>query len=367
MSIYKTFIRPILFLQDPDVVHERTVRIGNILGKSFITRKILNLLFSFEDKSLNTEVFGIKFKNPIGIAGGFDKNVNLLQTLPFIGFGFTEVGSITAKPYEGNKKPWNVRLKKEKALIVNYGLKNKGVEVLKNRIKKQKRYAPLVVNIAKTNDEKIKGDASVNDYNESFAKLQDLSDIINLNISCPNTGDGVLFCESPKLLDKLLKKIGENKIKKPIVLKLKPDISDFLLDEILEIATKYYFVKGFIVSNLTSNRKLLKHINEKDIEKYNGGISGKPLFKLSNEMVKKVYKKTHGKYPIIGVGGIFSAADAYEKICSGASLVELATGLIYEGPMVVKKINKGLVELLKRDGFENISEAVGSKHKLLKV
>jgi len=361
MSIYKSFIRPILFLQDPDVVHEKTIKTGNLLGKSFLTRGFLKLFFNFENSALETEVFGIKFKNPIGIAGGFDKNANLIQTLPSVGFGFTEIGSITAKPYDGNKKPWNVRLKKEKALIINYGLKNEGVDFLKPRIKKQKRFVPLIINIAKTNDERIKGDGSVNDYNESFVKLQQLGDIINLNISCPNTGDGVLFCESPKLLDKLLKKIGEDKIKKPIVLKLKPDLSDALLDEILKIATKYSFIKGFIVSNLTSNRKLLKYIKEKDIERYNGGISGKPLFKLSNGMIKKVYKKTHGKYPIIGVGGVFSAKDAYEKICSGASLIELATGLIYEGPMVIKKINMGLLELLRKDGFENISQAVGSK------
>lgn len=361
MNLYKAFIRPVLFSIDPDIVHERTVKIGNILGKFFATRKVLSFLFNFENKSLNTEVFGIKFKNPIGIAGGFDKNAELIQVLPSIGFGFVEVGSITAKPYLGNKRPWNVRLKKEKALIVNYGLKNKGASILKEKIKKQKRFIPLVLNIAKTNDPKIKGEKSVEDYNESFVKLQKLGDIININISCPNTGDGVLFCESPKLLDNLLKKINENKITKPVILKLKPDLSNSFLYEIFKTAAKYKFIKGFVVSNLTSNRKLLKYTNEKEIENYKGGLSGKPLFELSNEMIKKIYKKTKGKYPIIGVGGIFTAEDAYQKICLGASLLELATGLIYEGPGVVKKINKGLSDLLKKDGFENISQAVGSK------
>ena len=336
MNLYKNIIRPVLFKTNPDRVHEATVFLGSILGKSSITRNFLKFFYNYENPMLETEVFGIKFKNPIGIAGGFDKNAKLIQTLPSIGFGFVEVGSITARPYKGNPRPWNVRLKEEQSLIVNYGLKNQGADKLRKRIKAQKRTTPLIINIAKTNDARIKGEASIEDYNKSFVKLQSLADIVNINISCPNTGDGQLFCESPKLLNNLLKRISQNKVKKPVVLKLKPDLTDELLGEIVEISIKYPIVKGFIISNLTRNRTLFKNIKQRKISQYSGGISGKPMKELSNKMIKAVYKKTKGKYPIIGLGGVFTAEDAYEKICLGASLVELATGLIYGGPGTIK-------------------------------
>lgn len=361
MDFYKHIVRPVIFHLDPDLVHERTIRTGYLLGRTAITRKALELLFDFKHPSLGTEVFGIHFNNPVGIAGGFDKDCRLIQTLPFVGFGFTEVGSITAKPYAGNSRPWNVRLVEEKSILVNYGLKNAGVDILSKRISKEKRSVPLVINIAKTNDPGIKGDDSVEDYNTSFVKLQPLADIVNLNVSCPNSGDGQLFCESPELLEKLLRRIGKNKITKPVVLKLKPDLDDKMLDKILAVIRKYPFVKGFIISNLTRNRSLLKVINPQKIQDLPGGLSGKPVQRLSTEMIRKVYKKTKGKYIIIGVGGIFNAADAYEKICAGASLVEIATGLIYGGPATVKRINQGLVDLIKKDGLENVAQAVGSK------
>jgi len=363
MNLYKKIIRPIFFQMNPDLLHEEIVRFGNLLGKTSITRKPLELIYNYENPALETEVFGIKFKNPVGLSGGFDKNANLIQILPALGFGFNEVGSVTARPYKGNPRPWNVRLKQEQSLIVNYGLKNQGVDIIRKRIRAQKRSIPLIINIAKTNDARIKGEASVEDYNKSFVKLQPLADIININISCPNTGDGQLLCESPVLLNKLLKRISQNKVKKPIVLKLKPDLSDELIKEIIDVSTKYVIVKGFIISILTRNRNLLKKTNPKSVVQYSGGVSGKPMRELSNKMIKTIYKMTKGKYPIIGVGGVFEAKDAYEKICLGASLVELATGLIYGGPGTIKNINKGLVVLLKEDGFTNISQAIGSKNK----
>lgn len=364
MNLYANIIRPVLFKTNPDRLHETVVLFGSILGKTSITRNLLKFFYNYENPMLETKVFGIKFKNPIGIAGGFDKNAKLIQTLPSIGFGFVEVGSITARPYRGNPRPWNVRLKEEQSLIVNYGLKNQGVDKLRKRIKTQKITTPLIINIAKTNDARIKGNASYEDYSKSFVKLQSLADVVNLNISCPNTGDGQLFCESPKLLNGLLRKISQNKVKKPIVLKLKPDLSDELLNEIVETSIKYPIVKGFIISNLTRNRSLLRKTKQREISQYSGGISGKPMKELSNKMIKAVYKKTKGKYPIIGLGGVFTAEDAYEKICLGASLVELATGLIYGGPATIKKINKGLVKLLEKDGYVSITQAVGSKNKI---
>lgn len=361
--LYKRIIRPILFLFSPDWLHLTTVQFGSWLGAWSVSRNLLTLLFSYTHSSLETQVCGISFKNPIGLAGGFDKDAQLIQTIPCIGFGFTEVGSITRYAYAGNPHPWSVRLKKDESLIVNYGLKNKGVTVLAPYIQKQYRTCPVMVNIAKTNDAKIKGDDSISDYIASFRLLQHVADLININISCPNSGDGILFCEDMGLLKKLLDALQAEKSQKPIFLKLKPDISNDMVCAIVALVKNYSCVTGFIVSNLTRNRNLLSHTQLADIEQYKGGISGKPMQKLSTEMIRSIYVLTGGAYPIIGVGGIFSAKDAYEKIRAGASLVELMTGMIFEGPSLIKRVNKGLVELLKKDGFHSVTEAVGADHK----
>jgi dihydroorotate dehydrogenase len=233
MNIYKALAKPLLFRLNPDLVHEMITSGGELLGKNAYTQALLKKNYYFEHPNLKTEVFGISFNNPVGIAGGFDKDAKLIQTLPAIGFGFTEVGSITAEPYAGNKKPWNIRLIDDKSILVNYGLKNQGAAVLLKKIQQQKRSVPLIINIAKTNDPRVKGIDSVEDYYKSVILLAPIADIINLNISCPNTGDGTLFCESPKLLKMLLDRLAHTKIDKPVVLKIKPDLSDKLLNEVI--------------------------------------------------------------------------------------------------------------------------------------
>jgi len=359
INLYKSLLRPVLFRLNPDYVHNRATHTGSILGRSVITRKIIKLFFNYENPKLNTSVFNLEFKNPLGLAGGFDKNCQLISLMPAIGFGFTEVGSITYHPYHGNQKPWNTRLVNDQALIINYGLKNLGALMLKERIAKQKRFCPLIINIAKTNNPEIKGEESINDYLLSFKELQPLADIININISCPNSGDGFLFCENPEFLEKLLKKLAQEKITKPIVLKLKPDINDDNLYNIIKLSKKYQFINGFVLTNLTNKRAGLKTPN---ISHLKGGISGKPSQKPSDEMIKKVYSEVKARKTIIGCGGIFTAEDAYKKILLGSSLVQLITGMIYNGPGIAKTINKGLVKLLEKDGFNNISEAVGYKN-----
>jgi dihydroorotate dehydrogenase subfamily 2 len=358
--LYKKIIRPILFLFHPDYVHVVIVQIGKQLGKFKLIQNILSYFFVYTNPILETKVCGIAFKNPIGLAGGFDKNAQLIQTIPCVGFGFMEVGSVTYHSYAGNKRPWNVRLPKDKSLIVNYGLKNKGAKMLSLCIQKQKRLCPVIINIAKTNNANIKGDASIADYISSFRLLQNVADMININISCPNAGDGILFCEDMDLLKKLLDALQSEKPIKPLFLKLKPDISDDILEKIIALAQEYLCVSGFIISNLSRNRNLLTHTDTKKIEQYSGGISGMPIKDISTAMIRKVYMLTNGAYPIIGVGGVFSALDAYEKIRAGALLVELMTGMIYEGPSLVKNINKELVHLLKKDGFTSITQAVGA-------
>lgn len=361
MTFYKTFIRSVLFQIPPDFVHELITGLGGLFGRFALVRWAFKKICRYEHPSLETDVLGVHFANPVGLSGGFDKDCELFPILPSIGFGFSEVGSITARPYSGNPRPWNVRLVSDESICVNYGLKNKGVDVLAAKIARLPRFAPLVANIAKTNDLSITGADSVRDYVASFVQLQPLVDIVNLNISCPNTGDGLRFCESPPLLDDLLAGVQAAGVTKPVVLKLKPDLSEELIDNILAIAGKYDFVRGFIVSNLTLQRDDLSPENRAKIIGKSGNLSGRLVRQRANRMIEMIYRKAGQRFVIIGVGGIFSAEDAYEKICLGASLVELVTGLIFEGPLIVSRINRGVVELLRRDGFRSISEAVGSR------
>jgi|SRR3989344_910427 len=351
---YKYLIRPILFKIDAEKVHDFAIKIGETYSNSNIIKLFLRKIYYYENKKLEQEILGIKFNNPLGLAAGFDKNGKLTEIFPEIGFGFMELGSITAKYCEGNKKPRIWRLPKDKAIMVHYGLANDGADKIYGRLKNLKFKIPLIISVAKTNDINIKGDNSVNDYYYSFKKFENLSDFITLNISCPNTGDGRSF-QDPILLEKLLKKIG--KTDKKIFLKISPDITEENVDKILLVIKKYN-IKGFIIGNLLKKRENLKS-SEDDLKGMSGSVSGPIVGKRSSELIRYVYKKTKGKYLIIGCGGIFTAKDAYERIKEGASLIQIVTSMIYEGPSVIKKINKGLVKLLEKDGFNNINEAIG--------
>ncbi len=357
--MYKRVVKPVLFLMHPDFTHLLAVKIGSVLGNFSLTRKILQWLFVYKNPVLEQEFFGIKFPNPVGLAGGFDKNCELLKTMPEIGFGFMEVGSITRFPYKGNERPWSVRLPKDQSLIVNYGLRNKGADVLSEKLQTRKTRIPLIINIAKTNDSNIKGQGTIDDYIHSYQKLEEFGDLININISCPNTGDGILLCEDTELLkgllDGLQTSFEQSVYKKPILLKIKPDLADEKLLEILGLIKQYNYIKGFVVANLSKDRGLLKATDYAKYENIPGGISGAPIKNISTEMIRKVRRNIGEKYLIIGCGGIFSAEDAYEKIQAGANLVELITGLIYEGPSLIKNINKGLAEILKNKN-QTISE-----------
>ncbi len=351
--LYKYFIRPILFRIDPEKTHDMVIWVGRILESNVFTRFLLRKIYSYNNKKLEQEILGIKFFNPLGLAAGFDKNGKLTKLFPEIGFGFMEIGSITAKYCKGNEKPRLFRLPKDKAIVVNYGLANDGTDKIYERLKDLKFKIPLIISVAKTNNDKIKGDESVNDYYYSYKKFESLSDFITLNISCPNTGDGKSF-EDVVLLEKLLKKVNS---KKNIFLKISPDLTKENIDEIISVISDYN-IKGFIISNLTKKRENLKSKKE-EYQNMKGAISGPIAGKKSLELIKYVYKKTEGKYVIVGCGGITSAEDAYERIKAGASLIQIITSMIYEGPGVIKKINKGLVRLLEKDGYKNISEAIG--------
>lgn len=343
-------------MQDPEKVHDRFVKVGSVLGKFKMMRFLVKVVYGYENSMLNTEVAGIKFKNPIGLSAGFDKNCQLTEIIPSAGFGFEEMGSVTGEKCEGNEKPRLFRLKKDKAILVNYGLVNKGAEYLSKELEGKKFLFPVGVSVAKTNDRKLDTEGGIKDYAKAFKLMHPTGDYTTINVSCPNLSDGQTF-GYPDNLDKLLKEISKQKIIKPVFLKLKPDMDLEKVDKVLEVVERYKFVTGFIFSNLTVDRKGLITDTSKMKE---GSVSGKPVKEKSTKLIRYVYKKTKGKYVIMGCGGIFSAEDAYEKIKAGASLIQLVTGMIYEGPGLIKKINKGLVKLLKRDGFSSIDEAVGA-------
>ncbi|MBI4975302.1 quinone-dependent dihydroorotate dehydrogenase [Candidatus Peregrinibacteria bacterium] len=361
---YKFILKPILFQMDPETVHDGFTFFGKILGSNIVTRKITELMFAYSNKMLNQRVLNMDFKNPIGMAAGFDKDVNLTDILPSVGFGFAEVGSITGEKCEGNPKPRLWRLKKSKGLVVYYGLKNDGCEKIARKIKDKKFKIPIGVSVAKTNcKETADLQKGIDDYSKAYNTLKEFGSYMTINISCPNAFGGQPFTDANSL-SKLLDEIKKHQNEKPIFLKLPPDLPTNKLDEIIETASKYK-VSGFICANLTKdkhNKEINARIIDKDIPKV-GGISGKPVEELADEVIKYVYKKTNGKYVIIGCGGVFSAKDAYKKIRLGASLIQMITGMIFEGPEIISEINLGLVKLLKRDGFKNISEAIGIDNK----
>lgn len=358
--LYKKLVRPLLFKKDSDYVHERALDIGKFLSHSLLS-KPLELAYKFSDKSLNTRIFGINFNNPMGLAAGFDKTGEVVNSLSSLGFGFVEIGSITTHPREGNPKPRTFRLPKEKAIINKAGLPNKGADKVYEKLKGKKFKIPVGVNIAKTPDIHIIGEVAIHDMCYSFWRLYNIGDYLTLNISCPNTLEGKIF-EDKNLLNDLFSSLNEIKArfthKKPVFLKISPDLSYESLDEILDIAEDNG-IDGYVISNTSLRKYDLKTTPVGVAGIGECGISGRPIRKKSTKLIKHVHKYLP-KRIIIGVGGIFSAKDAYKKIRAGASLIQVYTGLIYEGPGLVKKINKGLVRRLRRDGFSCLKEAVGS-------
>lgn len=358
--LYQRILKHIFFNFDPESVHDRMVGMGSILGTNPIARALTSLMFSYSDKKLEQEILGIKFKNPIGLAAGFDKNGELTDILPSVGFGFMEAGSITGEACEGNPKPRLWRLKKSKSLLVWYGLKNDGAEVLSKKLQSKRFSIPLGTNIAKTNSkDTVKTQKGIADYAKAFEKFKNIGSYFTVNISCPNAFGGQPFTD-PKSLDMLLSKIDKIPTKKPVFLKFSPDLGKREIDGLLKVCQNHR-VHGFICTNLTKNRN-----NKKILEKVHlqeGGMSGKVVGDLSNQLISYLYKKTKGKYVIIGLGGVFNAKDAYKKIRLGTSLVQIITGMVFEGPQVISEINQGLVKLLKADGYSNVSEAIGVDNK----
>ncbi|HBO99834.1 MAG: Dihydroorotate dehydrogenase 2 [Candidatus Uhrbacteria bacterium GW2011_GWF2_41_16] len=361
--MYLYVAKPFFFQQDPEKVHDNMTRFGKMLGHYSFTRKATSFLYQYKHPALEQNILGIHFSNPIGLTAGFDKDAHLTRILPYVGFGFEEIGSVTGEPCLGNPKPRLWRLPKSKGLVVYYGLKNDGAEAIVARLKKETFGFPIGISVAKTNNPStVETDAGIADYIKAMKTFveADIGDYFTVNVSCPNAYGGEPF-STPERLDLLLEALDKVETKKPIFVKLSADTDFEKIDKMVEVTDRHR-VHGFVLTNLTKNRQnpLIRPNEIAGIEK--GGMSGKPIFDLSNHLISHLYQSKGDRYVIMGSGGVFSAEDAYEKICLGASLIQLVTGMIFEGPQLIGEINQGLVGLLERDGFTSIHEAIGSRY-----
>lgn len=356
MSIYTKMIKPAFFKIDPETVHERVANLGATLGNSSLGRSLVRRVCFFRHPSLSVNVAGIDFDNPIGLAAGFDKNAMLHKILPEIGFGHAELGSITGEPCAGNPKPRLFRIPQEKSILVNYGLYNQGAEAISKRLASVRFKIPIGFSVAKTNDPSIGLEDGIKDYRKAYRFMHPLGAYTTINVSCPNTSDGITY-QDPGKLALLLAAIDKDPHTKPIFLKIKSDFTNTELGEVTDIAEKYPWVTGIIISNLRTNRKGLKTSKE-SLDKLSpkGALSGLPVQEQSNKALSFVSKRTDKI--LIGCGGVFTGKDAYDKLKSGASLVQLVTALIFEGPTAISKINKELVELMQKDGYGRISQVI---------
>ncbi len=340
--IYRNIIRPFLFLFGPESVHHFVVSFLRIIHKIPGIPQFLRYIYRNPLKSTEKTVFGIKFSNPVGLAAGFDKNAEYCNELASFGFSFIEIGTVTPLEQPGNPKPRSFRLTKDKALINRMGINNHGADKIAANLKKEHPGVIIGGNIGKNTI--TPNDNAIDDYEHCFKVLYEVVDYFVLNISCPNIGDIKRLQDADIIIEtvNVLKRISAEKtVQKPILLKISPDLNFSQLDELVQIAFDTG-IDGFVATNTTTLRNNLKTSREKIEAAGNGGMSGMPLRDRSTEIIKYLTKKSEGKLPVIGVGGIMNAEDAMEKINAGASLIQIYTGFIYEGPSIVRKINTAI-------------------------
>lgn len=342
--MYKSLIRPVLFLFDPEVIHHVTFRLlqlaGKIPGVFFLNKSV----FDVQHKSLERNLFGLHFKNPVGLAAGFDKDARLIDEMASFGFGFIEIGTLTPKAQPGNDKPRLFRLPKDKALINRMGFNNGGVLNAIEELKKRKSTVIVGGNIGK--NKTTPNESAFEDYNHCFEALYPYVDYFVVNVSSPNT-PGLRELQEKEPLKKLLTHVRalSNAKQKPkaVLLKIAPDLTPEQLDDVIDIL-KETQTEGVIATNTTISRDGLSTTAEKIKEIGPGGLSGRPLTQRSTETIKYLRSQLGPSFPIIGVGGIMNEDDALEKIQAGADLVQLYTGFIYEGPSLIRRINKRLMQ-----------------------
>lgn len=361
---YKYILKPILWMIDAEWVHEQMVTFGQGLLRNKFVKNIFKKLLGKKYKNLKQKVSGLSFDGPIGLAAGFDYEARLTQTLPYVGFGFQTVGTLTNAPYEGNPKPRLGRLPKSQSLLVNKGFKNLGIKQTMDHLRKLKFYFPVGISVGRTNSRELDTlDKSIADIVDSFKTIKK-SGVTNaffeLNISCPNLIHdlGIDFYK-PSNLEKLLDQVDKIRLGKPIFIKMPIDQGDLKTKAMLKVIAKHKIV-GVIFGNLQTDRKH-KLLKKDEVNRFKmGKFSGKPTFEISNHLVKIAYKNYKDRLVIIGTGGVFNAEDAWVKFTSGATLVQLITGMIFEGPQLIAQINRDLSDRLKKEGYKNISEIIGT-------
>jgi dihydroorotate dehydrogenase len=359
--IYSNLLRPLLFTRDAEMAHELTLK--------FLERSAGRLSKSspFTHQALRTTIAGIDFPNPVGLAAGCDKNARAAQAWPHFGFGFVEVGTITALPQPGNPRPRVFRFTEQRAVINRLGFNSEGSELVSRRLRhlrerSRKLPVPLGINIGKTKVITLE-DLVLEDYRTSFRRLAPWADFVVINISSPNT-PGLREWQQSGPLTSLLTTIMQEARSMaetaaagnlvPVFVKISPDMSDHDMEDLVKVAVAQELA-GIIATNTTIGRPGFATPGTLQ----EGGLSGRPLRERANEVMRFLYRASQGRIPLIGVGGIDSAESAYERIRSGASLVQLYTGMIYEGPYLAKRINQGLLKLLQRDGVASICDVVG--------
>jgi dihydroorotate dehydrogenase len=370
--LYRTLLRPALFAQDSEVIHNRTLRALAWAGRREVTCDLLEFLFGAP--RLPIEHFGLNFPNPVGLAAGMDKLAEALPVWPALGFGFTELGGVTWHAQPGNPAPRVFRAIPDQALVNRMGFNNPGAEAIARELSEwraQGRWPkhPVGINLGKSKVTPL--DKAAQDYANSFRVLRPHADFFVVNVSSPNTPN-LRQLQDKAALDEILAAMQEVQCPrsnaqsqesaapgKPILVKVAPDLSFEALDEILELVGPRQ-IAGIIATNTTLDRPTTSEPNLERIYAEAGGLSGRPLAKRSTEVIRHLHRQTGGTLPIIGVGGIFSAADAWEKIQAGASLLQIYTGMVYEGPGVARDIVKGLAARLREAGFTELHQAVGT-------
>lgn len=338
--MYKLLVRPILFSFDPEKIHHFTFSTIRFLSRIPGVSNVFKILYAINDKRLERQLFGLTFKNPVGLAAGFDKNAVLYNELANFGFGFIEIGTVTPKAQVGNPKKRLFRLKEDKAIINRMGFNNEGLEAAIKQLKKNKGRLIIGGNIGKNTD--TKPEDYTEDYTTCFKALHPYVDYFVLNVSCPNVGSHAKLNDKDYLIELITEVQTINMTfdsQKPILLKIAPDLNNTQLDEIIELVAQTN-IGGVIASNTSVSRDGLLSANQSEM----GGLSGQPILEKSTQVIRYLSSKSNKAFPIIGVGGIHSAQDALDKIEAGADLVQIYTGFIYEGPKLVKSINKAILK-----------------------
>ena len=365
--LYRTILRPAVFLQDSEKAHNRLISTLSATSRSRLLMSLTGSLYGSPDLPVN--IFGLQFPNPLGIAAGLDKNGAAIPAWQAIGFGFSEIGGVTLHNQLGNPKPRMFRATAERALINRMGFNNIGAELIHDNLQKWKERGlwpgtPVGVNLGKSKITPL--DEASDDYAGSMRILWDHADFFVINVSSPNT-QGLRDLQERHHLDSILKRCQETNTEcsnkseaetKPLLVKIAPELDDEQIKSILDLLPKHN-IQGIIATNTTTERPDTSNSKCKKVYDEDGGLSGAPLKSTSTEVIRKLYRMTDGKIPIIGVGGIFNDEDAWEKITAGASLIQLYTGLVFEGPGIARSIITGLSKRVKQAGFDNISEAVG--------